>query len=390
MRHVFLLISATIVLGVLIGCSGFDSTQVLVHPDTLTTSGTVDIALVNLYTYIDTAGSVISKDITRDSLHLLVGIPESWEVSEVKTAVVDDMNTSDLLALQTSLVDEQMAAGLLAQYLASAVDATADDGVASALAGTPVDAHGASGDGTLSVAVEDLEQAKGFSVPVNITIEKGSKADTTLALDSMIAFVQGTGMVPDSVMQSVTELLNYPLLKKPDSVGIVMVPVIVFLKITAGSTEGNDTLYYFTKTGAMDQEPSSIISTIALLSPDMAPMLTGIESGDMTFMPVTVVDAAGTVSERGRVSFSGTRVTADRTTGTVRINPGTVIPENALVSVYSLQGNLITTLGPCQVAGSSILWHGTDRSGRRVGEGTYLFRIADKTSSQVFTAALMR
>ena len=389
MKRIFSLVAGTALLGVLVGCSGFDSTQVMIHPDTLTTSGTADVALVNIYTYIDTAGSVISRDITRDSLHFLVGLPETWEVSEVKVAVVDDMNTSDLLALQGSLLDEQLAAELLTRYQSSAVGATADNGVAEARAGATIDAHSATGDGNLSVAVDDLEQVKGFSAPVTITIKKGSTADTTLALDSLIAFVEGTGMIPDSVMGSVTELLNYPLLKKPDSLGIVMVPVIVFCKITAGSAEGSDTLYYFTKTGAMDQQPSPIISTIALLSPDMAPMLSGIESGDMTYMPVTVVKGAGVTSQRGRGAFSRITVTAERSTGSVRIDLGTAVV-NTLVAVYSLQGNLVTTLGPRQATSGSIVWHGTDQSGRRVKDGTYLFRIAGKGSSQVVTATLMR
>jgi hypothetical protein len=384
-------LAGTALLGVLIGCSGFDSTQVLVHPDSLATSQTVNVAIVNLYTYLDTAGSVLSQDITRDSLHLMVGMPASWEVSEVKAAVVNDMNTSALLALQGKIVDKQSGAALLAQYEASATPLAEDDGVTAVLAGQTVDARSATGEGnTIPITVDDIAQTKGFSGPVDVAITKGSTADTTLALDSILAFVSGSGMVPDSTMESVTALLNYPLLKKPDSVGIVMVPVIIFMKLTAGTDVGDDTLVYFTKTAAMDQAPSPIIATIALLSPETAPMLSGIESGDMIFMPVSVLDESGTVRGQSGPSYSGVHITSDGMAGTVRIGMGSAPVNGVMVSVYSLQGALVTTLGAAQAVPGGFIWRGTDLSGRSVKDGTYVFRITGIATPKTFSVPLMR
>ncbi len=383
-------LAGTALFGVLIGCSGVDSTQVLVHPDSLVTSQTVDVAIVNLYTYFDTAGSVLSQDITRDSLHLMVGMPASWEVSGVKAAVVNDMNTSALLALQGNLVDAQSAAALLAQYEASATALAADDGVPASLVGDTVTARSGTGDGAIEVAVDDLAQARGFSGPVNITIAKGSNADTTLAFDSMIAFVGESGMVPDSTMESANALLNYPLLSKPDSVGIVTVPVIIFMKLTAGPEVGDDTLVYFTKTAAMDQAPSPILATIALLSPETAPMLSGIESGDMIFMPVSVLDESGTVQGQSRPSYAGVHITSDGVAGTVRIGMGSAPVNGTVVSVYSLQGALVTTLGAAQAVPGGFIWRGTDQSGRSVNDGTYVFRITGIATPKTFSVLLMR
>ena len=384
--------TAALSLALMIGCSGVDSTQVLVHPEAVTPSATFDVALVNLYTYIDTAGAVISNDVTRDSLHLLIGLPESWDVTEAKAAVVKDMGTEGLLAMQADLTDLQSAAALLEQYKASATALVVDDALAGVFSGDTVSAHGGVADSSVEVVMDQVARLKGFGGPVNISIPAGSNADTVLPLDSMIAFVNSTGLVPDSTMTMLNSLTNFPGLKIPDTLGIVMVPVVVFLKIKAGSTEGDDTLYYFTKTGSMGQAPSPIITAVTLVYPQMKPMLSGLESGDMVYVPVTVSNAASVVVRKTGGSFDNVSVVADRSSGTVRISLGSFAGVHPVVEVYSLRGARIASPGMQQRSGSAaVVWNGTDLRGNRVPAGTYLLRISgDHGTAMVRRLDLMR
>jgi hypothetical protein len=372
-------------LAFLIGCSGLDSTQVLVHPETAAPSATIDVALVNLYMYIDTAGSIVSKNITRDSLHLLVGMSASWEVTEAKMAVVNDLTANELFALQNNLADPQAVAGLLTKYRTSATALGADDALAGKLAGDPVMAHGPGTDEDIPVAINTIPKVNGFGAPVSIKITKGSRADTTFALDSVLAFIEDAGLVTDSTMATINSVLAIPGVKKPDSLGFVMVPVVIYLKLKAGGQEGADTLYYFTKTGSMNQAPSPFVAWV----PSMKPMLTSLETGDMAFVPITVSSAAATRIRQADRLFRKVTAATDPASGTVRIDLGSSAAAFPVISIYSLQGNLVTDLGP-QSGGRNVVWNGIDGRGNRVTNGTYLIRIAGVNGSVVRRVQLMK
>ena len=55
----------------------------LQHPDQAQKQQTISVDLLNSYMYI-TNGSVLSSDVTRDSLHVAIGLPEgNWTVVSV-------------------------------------------------------------------------------------------------------------------------------------------------------------------------------------------------------------------------------------------------------------------------------------------------------------------
>jgi hypothetical protein len=378
MKKVFGSYSLALALAGLIGCSGFDTTQVLIHPKEVKPSATFDVALVNIFTFLDSS-STISNKIVRDSLHLLVGLPESWNVTGATMVVASDMNGDQLFALQNSLLDEQAIAGVVQQYQSKAIDLPNDAALSSQIQGDTIAAHNQAGGGQdIDVIANKVKLWKGFSAPVNIVLEKGTKPDTLFQFDSAISLASTTGLIDDSTVATIATIRNNPFLSSllPDTVGITMVPVVLFLKIQAGSIEENDTLYYFSKTGMMNPPPSAIIGLTASFAPQMAPQLSALEYGDMTYMPISVKnDASALRTMHSVLSPSEIKAVTDGSGSMVRIELGNLNRQQTVASIYSLQGSLVASL--VANGGSSIRWNGTDIRGNRVPAGSYIIRVGD-------------
>lgn len=370
MQRPISLFFVTVLLAVMIGCSGFDKTVMLVHPESAGPSSTFDVALVNLYTYLG-SGSTVPETVERDSLHLLVGMPGTWEVVEVKMVVVDNLSSEQLFDMQGNLQNTEAISSLLEQYRDQAVVVSSDALLVEALGGQTVTAHNQMNTEDIPVEIDAVTRWDGFSAPVNIVLEQGSKTDTALDVDSVVALVASTGLVPDSVMEDVEAQLSNPLV--PDTIGITMVPVAIYLTMKTGEEESDDTLFYFTKTGMMNPTPNTMI---AQLAPEMA----GIEIGDMTFAPISVAKGAAVIRDGTTFKASGISISTDYRNGTVRIRPG-MYSVPVIVDVYSLAGHLVTTITATPSPGSAIVWNGTDGAGKQAGAGSYFVRVTGSAGS---------
>jgi hypothetical protein len=114
-----------------------------------------------------------------------------------------------------------------------------------------------------------------------------------------------------------------------------------------------------------------------------------IESGDMTYMPVQVMEEIGVRHSRTTAGISEVSIFTDRSTGMVHIDIGDRDARSVIVAVYSLQGKLLRTLAPAG-ATASLLWNGTDNFGRPVQAGSYIIRLSDRSGSIVRTIQLIR
>lgn len=364
----------TCALAVLIGCSGFDTNQVLMHPEQVKPSASFNVALVNIYTYLS-MDSVIAADVKRDSLHLLVGLPESWSVESAFMVVADDMTTTQLLALQDNVLDQTMLAGLLLKYQSRVVTLPVDGALASQISGDSISAHDRASGDEIMVKSDAVNMWKGFSAPVNILLAAGSKPDTMIALDTIL----GVAAQGDTAM---AELTANPL--APEMVGINMIPVIVFLTVKSGTVERDDTLYYFSKTGAMNP-PASALGT-ALPDQESAAQLAALEAGSMTFVPIAVSNTAAVAGGRRIAPGATVSAASNRRQGTVSFDLGSLDPEQSLISIYSLRGALIASITPqAQMA----LWDGNDLHGHRLPAGAYVARIGRGAHSQSLRVQLI-
>jgi hypothetical protein len=365
-------------LAAVIGCSGFDNTQVLIHPDDVKPSAVFDVVLVNIFTFLDSS-TTISGRVVRDSLHLLIGLPESWNVTDAAMVVAKDLTAGELFAGRDNLLDELEIAALLQQYRNQTVALPVNEALSAQISGDTVSAHNRNSDKEdIQVITDKVKTWKGFSAPVNIVLEKGAKPDSLFPFDTAMNFASEAGFIDDSTIAAIKGMQNNPLLSTmiPDTIGMTMVPVAVFLKVQAGPGEGSDTLYYFSKTGKMNPAPSSEVTLAAVLAPQLVPRLSALEYGDMTYIPVTVSNAAAVGTVHRTSSLSMARVITDRY-GNVHIDLGNLNYEDAYASIYSLQGALVASLSA--EGRSSIAWDGAaDGHGNRVRSGSYIVLIGDR------------
>lgn len=351
----------------LIGCGGFDQNQIITHPDSIKPSSTFDVALMNIFAYID-SNSTMTTTVERDSLHLLIGTPESWQVVEAKLAVVNDLDMSTIMAMEEDSLDEQMATEMLEQYRAEAIAMQNDASLPDAISGMTINAFDQEdSEDSLEVDIDDVDNWIGLSGPVNIVLEQGSELDTTLSLDSMTALM-GEEEILDPEYQAFL----------PDSLGMTIRPVLIYLKIQAGSQENTDTLYYYTKTGSMDLEAGASSNPLA---GDM-----NLDIGAMRYVPITVTNSAEVRKGKALFAASSVTVLADQSTGGVTINLGSISPQQASIGIYSVAGELVRTLTPDRIT----RWNGADERGKRVGVGTYLVKIATADGGVVRNVQLVR
>lgn len=354
---------APLLLAVLIGCSGFDTSQVLVHPENVKPSETFDMALLNLYSYLAN-GTTVSAEVVRDSLHLLVGMPEGWEVVEVSMALVDDLPIEVLFALEDSVLDEAAMTMMLQQYRSQAVPVTVDGGLPGTVSGRTFSAHSVNADTDIAVAIDQVPVWAGFSAPVNIVFEAGKSTDTGIVLDSMLTMAEANGMLEDSLLAEFEAMKGLPMV--PETIGVSMVPIALFLKIKAGDQENEDTLYYFSKTAEMNPEPSQMIV-------QFMPELSELELGDMTYVPITVSNSSA-VSSKLRRNLQGT-ISVHSGAGSVYIALNDESLTGATVEIFNLQGSLIKRFSAV-TGGKTVVWNGCDTHGARAGTGTYIVKVA--------------
>jgi|GEM_PF-4440347 len=370
---------AVVAIALLVGCSGFDGVRMMDHPERVAPSSVFNAVLVNAYTYID-SNTTISARIERDSLHFMVGMPESWNVTEASIAVVRDLGNRELLDVTNGELDTAQLRQLINSYRAGAVAMGQDPSLPSFISGQVQDLTNQNGDET-TVEIDEVDKWQGFSAPVNIVFEEGAAPDTVMQFDSLTDLIAS---VDDSFGEMISELLSGSSGEMPESLGLCMVPVLIYLKIQAGAQEGADTLYYFSKTGSMDQTPDPFL---ALMAPELAAM----ETGDMTFMPM-VVSSESAVRRGGKATLAPmrqTRIATDRATGNVRIDLGSM--KGASLSIFSLDGAPVARYSAGELSGgSTFLWNCTDRSGQRVHSGSYVVKISDGSSSLMQTVLVTR
>ena len=362
MKRFFTGITVTLMLTVLIGCGGYDTNQILVHPESVKPSQPIDVTLMNIFSYMAN-GTTIEEDVVRDSLHLLVGIPATWQVHEVKMAVVKDLFAGVLSGLSENTDDTAFNA-MMQQYQAQALPVPTDGGVATALSGKTFSADDESSGNSVDVTVGTAPTWAGFSAPVNIVLAKDSKPDTVINTDSMLTMASDLGVMDDSIQQQIDAFKALGVI--PDSIGISMVPIIVYLKLQAGSQEAEDNLYYYSKTGSLSFESSGGMDI-------------SIDSGGMSFASISVSNSAAAITALPRI-YQDNQISIKQINGNVTIIMTNVVNSGAKVGIYTLNGDLVRTIH-ATTDQHTILWNGTDISGARVGAGIYLVHVTDKNGS---------
>ncbi|MBD3393864.1 MAG: hypothetical protein GF418_17165 [Chitinivibrionales bacterium] len=327
----------------LVGCS-MDQTIVLEHPSEAKPGDQMSVSLVNNYVYL-TSGTAVMAPVSRDSIHAAVGTPEGWSVEAISFYVADQFDIANLAASAGENMDSiefaEMLVDSVSAYRARAQAMPEDAGMADALAGRVVAAHGPSGDDSIDVHTDSVELWHTYSAAVGISLDAGDPVDTFVVADS----------------------LDTSITISADTVGMTIIPVFIYVQVKAAAAEDSVVLYYYTKTAGM---PDTVV--------DSSDMTALIDQGDMAYVNVAVSSAAGVASRTvpGRAGLLVRAMPDPFTAQTVISFPS--FERAARMDIYSVEGALVKSLA-IDAGQSAVTWNGTDNAGATVTAGTYLARF---------------
>jgi hypothetical protein len=341
------------------GCS-MDSLNVVEHATQVKPGATVQVKLGHGYIYLSNT-SVTSQEVTRDSLHVFVGAQGAWKVESVSFYKAENYQIGkSVTGLRDSMELRRAFMDSATIFESRAIPMTQGTGNGAKISGQDIEAHNGAYSQTITVATDSVKHWFEFHAPVAIRIAAGTVMDTVFEVnDSLLA------QIPDSQAASAG-----PTLKAfgIDSVGVKVIPVFIYAKLTAPSTPALDTIFYFTKTARIP----------AVLAQPASPTSGSYDIGDMAFVPVEVTPSAPVLreafaQEHGTIAAYPNPF-RDRVTITLGHAAGNI-------SVYAQDGMLVKKLSPMR-CGTIAVWDGTDTGGRRIAGGVYIVRAdaAEKTS----------
>lgn len=329
------------------GCA-VDSYNVIEHPEQVQPGATFEASFLN-FVFVTSTGAVLVNEVNRDSLHLAMGFPDGWSVSNVRQYTADHLNLNRYFSLEEG--QEQ--------------DSPLDNPELMALVTDSFPMYR-----TRSQPIPDAPNQVSFfesgkfdiSDTATETLEGSSVAQwTTFSGFLGLSFPIGTEMDSVIALENLDTSLISPG-QEIDSLGYKVVPVFVFASVSAPAQERTDTLYYYAKTGPL---------------PDLADtMEINLDLGDWAVRTVQITPdaAAGPL----------TRYRSEGNTVQYRPNGGITFSfaerKDYKIEVFSMNGTrLWTTAG----SGAHAEWTGLNSRGRSIAPGNYLarVRIGDRVNS---------
>jgi hypothetical protein len=360
MKPVIRFVAVAAVFGVFLGGCAVDTLTVVEHPAQVKPGGALSVALGHGCLFLSDS-SVSVKDLRRDSIHVLIGAPQGWNVEAVSYYVADHLN---LVSELEAYIDS---AALYATRASPMARSTAAE---FSIADEEFEAHGRTFEETVVVSTSSVEQWFEYAAPVDLEVPEGAPMDTVFAVDSSFA-----ALLPDTVTPA---QLNMARAFGYDSIGVKGVPVFIFALLTAPSAERTDTLYYYTKS---DTIPSSLKGN---------PMYGGYgDLGAMAFVPVEVSEAAPEAVVRGPGRVPGGGITVFPSPFRGRCTIGTGAARVRSIGIYSAGGELAASIDP-PADGRFAVWNGTDGRGRAAVSGVYIVSVEYEGHAEWVRVRLIR
>ncbi|MFP4164169.1 MAG: hypothetical protein ACLFQB_07905 [Chitinispirillaceae bacterium] len=352
MRVVKLFLSTVTVLAMM-GCSS-DVIQVLEHPTTVKPGSVIKVKLSSAYVY-GIPGKNYWSDISRDSLHVLFGLPEGWSIESVDFYAAKHFEAAKVLAgdqnIESAMNGEYngLYAGLedsLALFESRKEPMPANSALDPSLSGRTINARPYEPNGTeIEVAADDVPTWTAYSSSVDLSYQAGSKTDTFTVLDEN--------------MKQMIQQYSPELTLLPDTVGVTAVPFFVYATIRTGEQPGEYQLYYYSKTNSVSE-------------------YSDMDQGSMTYVPV-VLDPQASVRSGIRTVPNGSisAVPAVFSASTKIQLPFERSP-GARIDIISLSGRIVGSYSDLSTEASFFVWDGTGHNGGNVESGTYVIRYMDE------------
>lgn len=330
----------------LIGCS-MDQTAVIDHPSSAKPNAEFNVIFADLFTIISDGPELTMNAIKADSLHAALGLPTGWSVQSISYYTVPKFdigkygNTEDPEFIAKFLKDS------LTVYKQRASNMSVDTKGKAFFTNKTFTADGSNGDTSTTIDSDSIGQWHVYGSRINLNFPVGTKMDTVYAFDSL----QDTSGTMGGF----------------DSIGMKVVPIIIWATLKTNNKNGNVNLYYFTKT-------SPLITDSTL------------DDGNLIYYPFTV-DPNSSVFNFSHSQKRGAQIAAwpnpwDRRTS-LQIN----IPSKSAfnLGIYSMDGQLVKEIRSQN--NRTISWDGNGKTGR-VKPGNYVIKI--NGSSQVVAPVMLK
>ncbi len=285
---------AVIAAGVIIGCSS-DKNITIGHPETVEPDKTFDVVLANFFVNGSISNQVMEAA-NRDSLRVVTGLPENWQVVEAACFAAKDFNIATQLRNMAS-IDTNALYDTLKTYLTKLQPMVADPISEADITKTDsITAHDAANKNNIRVKTSDVKKWVGFKGAVDISLAVGDPHDTTITKSEALKVAALLGV------DTVAFKASQPLLSMISNVGFTIIPIVTVLKIKAPSTAvTSDTLFYYSRSVALSSPTGNLVKQ---------------DLGDMTYVPVSV---AATPVKRQVAAVKPANYTVQSSNGTISI-----------------------------------------------------------------------
>ena len=321
------------------GCA-VDSYTAIDHPEQVQPGTTFPASFLN-FVFVTDTGAVLTKEVNRDSLHLAMGFPDGWSVSNVRQYTADHLNLNSYFSLEEA--QEQDSPLQNPELLALVTDSFPLYRMRSMLIPEAPNQASFYESGEFDISDSAVTTLDGSSVAQWITFSGllGLSFPVGTQMDSVVAFEDS-----DTALFSPGGGV--------DSLGYKAIPIFVFFDVSAPALERTDTLYYYAKTGPLP------VST--------DPMEINLDLGDWAVQTVRITpDAAAGPLARYRSGGNEIQYRPDE---------GVMFffsqRKDYKIEVFSMNGTRIwTTTGN----GAQAEWAGKNSRGRPIAPGNYLARV---------------
>lgn len=308
----------------------------------------------------------------RDSIHVMIRVPDGYEIAGVKSAVLRDLKGSKLLAQLNNLSN---VTSLLAQYETQLQPMSRNTNLDNSFKGKVFIAHSTKNP-TDSVPTSTNQGTwVGYSAPFGVNIKAGDTLDTMIAIDSIKGMAAMMGIDTSGVdVNSLTKDSGIPLDIK--SIAFTTVPALIQVSLKTRSTEGKDSLFFYSITSSKFPTQANINSG-------------SIDIGSMLFAELNVSGAAApVVNHRTRLNqLHGLNIIKNGQNCMIHYDAAG-IKKGKSVSIYSSQGILVNRLGLSQDGYAQ--WNYTDKNGLSVASGRYFVSLGKYSSGKVLPIDILR
>ncbi|HEX2956493.1 MAG TPA: hypothetical protein VHO70_06670 [Chitinispirillaceae bacterium] len=373
-KQLYAVLGSLTLFAIMTGCST-DRLEAVNIPEEAKPGQTVSVAMVNAYTYLSPNSNIVSAmfEAKRDSIHLMVRVPDEYEIVEVKSAVIKDLKGNQILGQLNNLSN---LAPLLTQYVTQLKPMNRNSNLDTSFKGKVFSAH-SSKDPAVSVSTStDKGTWMGYSAPFDVTIKAGDTLDTMVSIDSILGLagmmgIDTSGINIDSIIKAQGSSLEVK------SIAFTTVPALIQVSLKTKSTVGKDSLFFYSITSSKFPTQEEITGS------------SSIDLGSMLFAELNVSESAlPVINQIARKNQQcGLSVIKNGTHCLIHYN-ATGLEKVRSVSIYSSQGIIVSRLDLTQ--NGYARWNYTDKKGLPVASGRYFVSLGKSSVEKALPIDILR